>query len=99
MNKEFWRATGIRCLRTFLTTILGVWTGGQLITEVDWKFTLISAISATVYIFITCILAGLPEVEAASVLESHLDIDDDYDENDDEDDWSVKEEEPEEGEE
>lgn len=64
-NKMFWKSTGIRCLRTFLTTILGVWTGGKLITEIDWKTTLVAAISATVYIFITCILAGLPEVEMA----------------------------------
>lgn len=65
MNKEFWKATGIRCARTFLTTILGVWTGGQLITEIDWKTTLVSAVSATVYIFITCLIAGLPEVKLA----------------------------------
>ena len=63
MNKEFWRATLIRCIRTFLTTILGVWTAGTLITDVDWKTTLLSAASATVYIFIMCIVAGLPEVD------------------------------------
>ena len=62
MNKAFWKATGIRCLRTFLSTIMGVWTGGQLITEIDWKFTLISALSTTIYIFFACILAGIPEV-------------------------------------
>lgn len=63
MNKKFWRAVGIRCLRTFLTTILGVWTAGTLITDVDWKYTLMSAVSTTIYIFITCVVAGLPEVD------------------------------------
>lgn len=63
MNMKFWRAVGIRCLRTFLTTILGVWTAGTLITEVDWKYTLMSAVSTTIYIFITCVVAGLPEVD------------------------------------
>ena len=62
MNKDFWKATGIRCLRTFLTTILGCWTAGQMITEVDWKETLIAAASSTMYIFILCVLAGIPEV-------------------------------------
>lgn len=62
MNKEFWRATGVRCLRTFVTTILGVWTAGTLITEVNWKATMISAVSATVYVFLLCVSAGLPEV-------------------------------------
>lgn len=69
MTKEFWKATGVRCLRTFITTIMGVWTGGTLITEIDWKTTLVAAISATVYIFLACILAGLPEVKT--------DVDDD----------------------
>lgn len=64
MNKKFWIATGIRCLRTFLTTILAVWTAGSLITEVDWPTTLISAVSATVYILIVCVVGGLPEVNA-----------------------------------
>lgn len=62
-NNKWVRATAVRCARTFLTTILGVWTAGTLITQVDWKTTLVSATSATVYIFITCMIAGLPEVE------------------------------------
>lgn len=60
-TKDFWRATAIRCARTFITTILGVWTGGQLITDIDWKATLLSAVSATAYIFILCLSYGLPE--------------------------------------
>lgn len=63
MNKQFWKATGIRCLRSFLSVILGARTGNVLITEIDWKVTLIAAISATFWIFIACIIAGLPEVE------------------------------------
>ncbi len=61
--KSFWKATLIRCIRTFLTAILGVWTAGTLITEIDWKATLLAAFSTTVYIFILCIVRGLPEVE------------------------------------
>ena len=58
----FWKATAIRCARTFLTTILGVWTAGELITDVDWKAALLTATSSTVYIFLLCLLTGLPEV-------------------------------------
>ena len=64
-SREFWRATAIRCARTFITTILGIWTGGQLVTEIDWKTTLVYATSATLYIFLTCLSFGLPEVEYA----------------------------------
>ncbi len=62
-KKEFWKATAIRLIRTFLTTILGVWTAGQLITDIDWGTTFLSAISAAVYIFILCLMQGLPEVK------------------------------------
>lgn len=65
-NIEFWKAAGIRAFRTFLQVILAVWTAGQLITEVDWKFLLMSAFSSAVYSFLTSIVAGLPEVTIAS---------------------------------
>ena len=69
-NIEFWKAAGIRALRTFLQVILAVWTAGQLITEVDWRFLLMSAFSSAVYSLLTSILAGLPEVQLADTLYS-----------------------------
>ena len=70
MNKEFWRCALIRAARTFLQVILAVWTAGQLITEVDWRFLLMSAFSSAVYSMLTSILAGLPEVQLADTLYS-----------------------------
>ena len=71
MNKHNWkewaRATTIRCIRTFLTTILGVFTAGTIITDIDWPTTLLAAGSATVYVLILCIVAGLPEVDDTKV--------------------------------
>ena len=65
MTKEFWKALGIRCIRTFLTTILGVWTAGTLITDIDWKTTLLSAFSATVYIaLLSLVRDSMREVQA-----------------------------------
>lgn len=80
MNKEFWKATGIRCLRSFLSVILGARTGDALITDIDWKVTLIAAVSATFWIFIACLLAGLPEVKLTDTLYA---LDNDPDEEDD----------------
>ena len=68
MSIEFWKAAGIRAARTFLQVILAVWTAGQLITEVDWKFLLLSAFSSAVYSLLTSILAGLPEVRLTDTL-------------------------------
>lgn len=77
MNKEFWKAAGIRACRTFLQVILAVWTAGQLITEVDWKFLLMSAFSSAVYSLLTSVLAGLPEVSLQNTL---YDLDNDPEE-------------------
>lgn len=68
MNKEFWKAAAVRAFRTFLQVILGVWSAGQLICEVDWKLVLASAFSAAVYSLLTSVLAGLPEVALADTL-------------------------------
>lgn len=68
MNMDFWKAALIRAFRTFLQVILAVWTAGQLITEVDWKFLLLSAFSSAVYSILTSILAGLPEVNLTDTL-------------------------------
>lgn len=83
MNLDFWKAAGIRALRTFIQVILAVWTAGQLITEVDWKFVLLSAFSSAVYSILTSILAGLPEVNLTDTLYA-LD-NEPYDEEGDED--------------
>ena len=83
----------MRLVRTFLTTILGAWTADKLVTEIDWRATLVAAFSATLYIFILCILAGLPEVALTDTLYA---LDNDPNEEDDEEDF---EEEYEEGDE
>jgi hypothetical protein len=84
MNMDFWKAALIRAFRTFLQVILAVWTAGQLITEVDWKFLLLSAFSSAVYSILTSILAGLPEVNLTDTLYA-LD-NEPYDEEEGEDD-------------
>lgn len=81
MNMEFWKAAGIRAFRTFLQVILAVWTAGQLITEVDWKFVILSAFSSAVYSMLTSILAGLPEAKLSETLYA---LDNDPDEDDEE---------------
>jgi hypothetical protein len=83
MNADFWKAAGIRALRTFIQVILAVWTAGQLITEVDWKFLLLSAFSSAVYSILTSILSGLPEVNLTDTLYA-LD-NEPYDEEEEED--------------
>lgn len=81
MNIEFWKAAAIRAIRTFIQVILAVWTAGQLITEVDWKFLLLSAFSSAVYSLLTSVLAGLPEVGLQQTL---YDLDNDPEDDEEE---------------
>ena len=78
---HFIKATAVRMVRTFLSTILGLWTADTLITDIDWKTTLVAAFSATVYIGITCIVAGLPEVEYKQYLYDELEGEEDPDDD------------------
>ena len=79
MSREFWKASGLRALRTFLQVILATWTAGQLITELNWKVILLSAFSAAVYSILTSILTGLPEVDYAEhVYMSHEEPEDSW---------------------
>lgn len=86
-NIEFWKAAGIRAIRTFIQVILAVWTAGQLITEVDWKFVLLSAFSSAVYSMLTSILAGLPEVALTDTIYALDNVPDEDDEPDEEGDF------------
>lgn len=74
LDAQFWKSALIRALRTFIQVILAVWTAGQLITQVDWKFVLLSAFSSAVYSMLTSILAGLPEVDYQQALEQLEDL-------------------------
>lgn len=77
MTKEFWKATGIRAFRTFLQVILGAWTAGKIITELNWKVILMAAFSAAVYSVLTSIFTGLPEVTPEEHVTSEVEEPDD----------------------
>lgn len=82
--KRFWKAAGIRALRTMIQTVLAVWTAGMLITEIDWRATLIATVSAGVYSLLTSLLAGLPEIR-----EDDTELIINYDDEEDDEEWDV----------
>ena len=62
-TKKWLKATGVRCLRTFATTMVALLpTTAATMGSVDWGLTFSSAALSTVIIFFTCI-AGIPEVK------------------------------------
>ena len=95
-SRQFWKATAVRCLRTFLVTIAAFLPAGTLLTEVNWGTALLVSASATAGIFLACIVAGLPEVDPANdpdaydddvepiTMEELQELDEDLDESEDE---------------
>ena len=66
MNKEYWlrwlKAAGIRAVKTFAQTAVGMIAVGAAINEVNWPFIAsVSAVAAITSLLTN--IAGLPEVE------------------------------------
>ena len=62
MTKDFWRAAGIRALRTVCQTAVASMGTAALITEVNWVQVLSASALAGVLSLLTSIVTGLPEV-------------------------------------
>lgn len=62
MSKDFWRAAGIRALRTACQTAVASMGTAALITEVNWIQVLSASALAGVLSMLTSVATGLPEV-------------------------------------
>lgn len=62
MSKDFWRAAGIRALRTICQTAVASMGTAALITEVNWIQVLSASALAGVLSMLTSVATGLPEV-------------------------------------
>ena len=61
--KQFWKAAGIRALRTFAQTAVATIGTTALIQEVNWIAVASASALAAVLSILTSIATGLPEVE------------------------------------
>ena len=62
MSKKWWKAAGIRALKTLCQTAVSMLTIGQAVMEVDWLNVLsVSAVAGVISLLTS--IAGLPEVE------------------------------------
>ena len=63
MNKQFWRATGIRAIKTLCQTAVAlIGTNAVGVTTVDWIGVASGAALAGVISVLTSVATGLPEV-------------------------------------
>lgn len=68
MNKRWWKAAGIRALKTFFQSFVATIGSSLVIEEVNWKLVLSAAALAAILSLATS-LAGLPELEGYEVEE------------------------------
>lgn len=61
-NKEWWKAAGVRALKTFCQTFIVMVGSAVVLEDVGWKFAL-SASTLSAFLSLLTSLAGLPEVE------------------------------------
>ena len=64
MDMQFWKAAGIRAVRTMAQTAVAMLPAAATITEVNWATVLGTAALAGVGSVLTSLATGLPEVEA-----------------------------------
>ena len=62
MNKKWWKAAGIRAIKTIAQTAVSLITVGASLTEIDWLTVLSVSVVAGILSMLTS-LAGLPEVK------------------------------------
>ena len=59
---RFWKAAAIRAVKTFAQAFLAVISTTTMISDVNWKLALDSAVFSALFSMLTSIAAGLPEV-------------------------------------
>ena len=62
MNKKWWKAAGIRALKTVCQTAVSLITVGSTLTEIDWLTVGSVSLVAGILSLLTS-LGGLPELE------------------------------------
>lgn len=61
-NKDFWRATAIRAIKTVCQAAIGTIGTAVLLSEVNWIYVVSASLLAGILSVLTSIATGLPEV-------------------------------------
>lgn len=74
MNVNWWKAAGIRAVRTFFQTFAATLGSAAVLESVNWKV-VISASAMAAILSLATSLAGLPELELMEEAENEEDAD------------------------
>lgn len=70
-NPEWWKAAGVRCLKTFCQSLIGFIGASTIVSEIDWLTALSGAALAT-FLSLLNSMTGLPEVCEPEVTGKHV---------------------------
>ena len=65
MNTQFWKATGIRAIRTVCQTAVAMIGTSAVMSDVNWGMVASASVLSGILSVLTSIATGLPEVEYA----------------------------------
>ena len=65
MNKQFWKASLIRAIRTIAQTAVSLIGTAVVMSDVNWSVVVSASILSGILSILTSIATGLPEVEYA----------------------------------
>jgi len=68
MNTDFWKACGIRAVKTIAQTAVAMISTATLVSEVNWMQVASASLLAGILSVLTSIATGLPEVDLQAKL-------------------------------
>jgi len=63
MDKNFWKAAGIRAARTIAQAAIAAIGSAAILSDVDWKIVISASALSGILSLLTSIATGLPEAE------------------------------------
>lgn len=70
MDLKWWKAAGIRAIKTIAQTMAATIGTSAAMSQVDWKMVVSSGLLAGILSILTSLATGLPEVEEPKKIEN-----------------------------
>ena len=67
MEKNFWKAAGIRAIRTMAQTAIACIGTSALLSDVNWGVVVSASILSAILSMLTSIATGLPEIDGGEL--------------------------------